>query len=409
MIEIGTMQVHDRAAIGTAREKVLGLIRAIHGSEILAIRAATAVSEMARRMLLLGGGSISLAIRGQGRDTALRLQFVAQSVGLGPEMLPRFFDRVAVSGASVQAELSLPMAEVALDAGLIERERARIASRSRSELMNDLRETNRQLEVYNESLEATVAERTAALQRANLQMQQDLDAGAEYVRGLIPPPVEGPISIAWRYVPSSNLGGDTIGYHWLDAEHLSMYLIDVTGHGLDSALLAVTVTNIIRSGTLPSVDMRRPEAVITALNEAFQSDAHGNKFFTIWYGVYQPRSRRLSWSSGGHHPAVLLSPSAEARLLPASGPLIGCGPGLEFPEDACDVPAGSRLLLFSDGVFELIRDSKLIWSFEGVVEYLAEWSDDRGVLLDKLLQHAQMLVGRDQLDDDFSVIEARFD
>ena len=70
------------------------------------------------------------------------------------------------------------------------------------------------------------------------------------MRALIPAPWAGPVAIDWRYVPSSNLGGDTIGYHWLDDDHLALYLIDVTGHGLDSALLAVTVTNVIRTRSL---------------------------------------------------------------------------------------------------------------------------------------------------------------
>lgn len=409
MIELGTMQIRDRTAVAAARTKVQGLVRALHGSEIIATRAATAVSEAARRMLLRGGGSIELSIATESEHAALRFRISGGAADADGHALPMCFTRVHAEGSFIVADLPLPLPHASLSAELIERERSRIASKSRSELMDELREKSRQLEDYSESLEATVAERTAELRAANEKMKQDLDAGAEYVRGLIPPPITGPVSVSWRYVPSSSLGGDTIGYHWLDAEHLSIYLIDVTGHGLDSALLAVTVTNMIRSGSLPAVDMRRPEAVVTALNETFLSDRHGNKYFTIWYGVFQPRTRRMTWSSGGHHPAVVLSPRSAPRLLPASGPLIGCGPGLEFPEEACDIEAGSRLLLFSDGVFELVRDDKLVWNFEGAVEFLSERSDNSGELMDVLLEHARSLRGQSQLDDDFSVIEMRFD
>jgi sigma-B regulation protein RsbU (phosphoserine phosphatase) len=64
-------------------------------------------------------------------------------------------------------------------------------------------------------------------------------------------------------------------------DHLALYLIDVTGHGLDSALLSVTVTNVIRAGALPGTDMKRPDQVLAKLNEAFQGQQHGNKYFTI--------------------------------------------------------------------------------------------------------------------------------
>ncbi len=102
--------------------------------------------------------------------------------------------------------------------------------------------------------------------------------------------------------PSSNLGGDSIGYHWIDDDHLALYLIDVMGHGLDSALLSVTITNVLRSGSLRGTDMRHPDQVLAKLNDAFPSARHGQKFFTAWYGVYKRSTRLLTWSGGGHHP-----------------------------------------------------------------------------------------------------------
>ena len=93
-----------------------------------------------------------------------------------------------------------------------------------------------------------------------------------------------------------------IGYHWVDSDHLAFYLIDVTGHGLDSALLSVTLTNIIRTGALSGAEMKQPAQVLAQLNEAFRGQEHGNKYFTIWYGVYQSTSRTLTWAGGGHHP-----------------------------------------------------------------------------------------------------------
>jgi sigma-B regulation protein RsbU (phosphoserine phosphatase) len=188
-----------------------------------------------------------------------------------------------------------------------------------------------------------------------------------------------------------------------------LYLIDVTGHGLDSALLAVTATNMIRSGTLPSVDMRRPEQVIAALNDAFPSEQHGGKYFTIWYGVFEPRTSRLTWSGAGHHPAVLQGMGApEPVLLPSSGPLIGCAPGLEFPAETCPVPASSRLLIFSDGVFELLRDDRIVWDLAGAIEFLSKQAARGESVLDALLAHVYQLRGCTRLEDDFSIIEALF-
>jgi serine phosphatase RsbU (regulator of sigma subunit) len=134
------------------------------------------------------------------------------------------------------------------------------------------------------------------------RMREDFAAGVKYVRDCIPPPMEGKVAVDWRYIPSSTLGGDTIGYHWIDDDHLALYLIDVTGHGLDSALLSVSISNVIRAGSLGGADMRRPDQVLAILNQSFQGQQHGQKFFTIWYGVYSPASRTLTFASGGHCP-----------------------------------------------------------------------------------------------------------
>jgi serine phosphatase RsbU (regulator of sigma subunit) len=414
IIDLGAMTLRDHASIGEVREKILGLVRSLSGADVLATRAATAVSEVARRCLNTAEPtaiSVSLADDELGLRLQLRLSANGSRVDVAPLRL--FFDRIASSESSagpvISAELVLPPLVRKIDQELIARERARIARKSRAELMEELRAKNRQLELYNESLEATVAERTAALRVANERMQQDLDAGAAYVRALIPPPMQGSVTINWKYVPSSNLGGDTIGYHWIDADHLAMYLIDVTGHGLDSALLAVTITNVIRSQSLPAVDMKRPDQVVAALNQAFQGAQHGLKYFTIWYGVYEPGTRRLTWTGGGHHPAVLLSPRAtSSKLLESGGPIVGCMEDMDFPAESCEVPAPARMLLFSDGIFEILRDDELVWNLSDAIAFMSQWSSRDESLTEALYDEVRERRGSIHLDDDFSIIEAFF-
>jgi predicted ATPase len=243
----------------------------------------------------------------------------------------------------------------------------------------------------------------------NERMRDDFAAGVEYVLSCIPPPMDGPVSIDWRYVPSSNLGGDSIGYHWIDDDHLALHLIDVMGHGLDSALLSVTITNVLRSGSLMGTDMRKPDQVLAKLNDAFPSSRHGQKFFTAWYGVYKRSSGSLTWSGGGHHPSILLAPGAlDPILLPSSGMMIGFMSDQEYPAKSCEVAAGARLLIFSDGVFEILRDGEPVWDMDACIEYLAKRSTCGGALMDELLAHVRTLHGSHELADDFSILEAYF-
>ncbi|PTY05063.1 hypothetical protein DB346_02310 [Verrucomicrobia bacterium LW23] len=249
------------------------------------------------------------------------------------------------------------------------------------------------------------------------KMRDEFAAGVKYVRECLPAPMTGPVAVDWRYIPSSTLGGDAIGYRWLTDVRLAIYLIDVTGHGLDSALLAVTITNVIRSGSLAGADLSRPEQVLAALNDAFQGSQHGYKFFTIWYGVYETSSRTLTWAGGGHHSSVILPPeplnAAEKRqplLLPSTGPLMGMMTGMTFTSSQVTVPRDARLFIFSDGVFEIRGiDSDTMWDIEGCIAYINQLDPGKGSAMDSLIAKARELRGSTQLEDDFSIIEARLE
>jgi serine phosphatase RsbU (regulator of sigma subunit) len=241
----------------------------------------------------------------------------------------------------------------------------------------------------------------------NERLQDDVAAGIKYVRDCIPPPMKGRVSVDWRYVPSSTLGGDILGYHWVDDEHLALYMIDVTGHGLDSALLAITITNVIRSGFLPGADLREPDQVLAALNQAFRGAQHGHRYYTIWYGVYHAAGRTLRYASGGHPAAVVIAPGdAQPLLLPATGTVMGILRHAQFPAQTSRIAAGARLFVFSDGVYEIRRDKCAVWDLSACISRLTALSRAEENPMDTLLAHVRELRGSHHLDDDFSIIEA---
>ena len=145
---------------------------------------------------------------------------------------------------------------------------------------------------------------TEALSRLN----EDLSDAADYVKTILPAPItEGPVRSNWEFIPSASLGGDAFGYHWLDKDNFAIYLLDVSGHGVGAALLSATITNILRSRALPRVDFCEPDQVLSALNKSFPGEENNDMFFTIWYGVYNKSKHYLTYSSGGHPPALLIS------------------------------------------------------------------------------------------------------
>lgn len=248
------------------------------------------------------------------------------------------------------------------------------------------------------------------LAQSRQQLAEQMEAGAKYMLSLLPAPVGAPLQVAWRYVPSADLGGDTFGYHWLDDEHFVIYLIDVTGHGLDSALLSVTIMNVLRSRSLANTDFRKPGEVMMALNDAFRMEDYGDKLFTMWYGVFHSPTRTLCWSGGGHPEALLFEGGSVTPVsLESQGPMMGMMDWPEFETGGHHVKSPLRLYVYSDGVHEIQRaEGGGEWPFEEFVEFLSTQADDgQGAVMDRLFEHARKLRGSDQLADDFSIIEVR--
>jgi len=263
-------------------------------------------------------------------------------------------------------------------------------------------------------------ERNAAFEelRASREtLAADIATAARYVRSLLPAPGRvGDLLVDWRFVPSARLGGDAFGYHALDADTVAIYLLDVCGHGVGAALLSVSALNAVRSEVLPSTDFHSPDSVLAALNRAFPMERHDEMFFTLWYGVYDRRTRTLKWAGGGHPPALLVAPASAghplaATALDSAGPLVGAVEGLEFPAAAIEVPPGSRLYLFSDGAFEIVTSAGTMWTFDAFRDFLTSGSTGGGpstAVLDGLLARTRELSGRNTLTDDLSIVAVDF-
>jgi len=268
-----------------------------------------------------------------------------------------------------------------------------------------------QLETANQEL--TRAHDELAASRADLQLthdrlQRELHDAERYVRAILPEPLAEPLAVDWRFVPSTELGGDSFGYHWIDDEHFAIYLIDVCGHGVGSALLSVAVADTLRSEALSNCDFRDPAQVLGALNLAYQMERHGELFSTVWYGVLRRDGKDagglLRYASAGHPPAILASGTA-ARALPAAGPCIGLSPAARYQQHECAVESPARLFVFSDGTYEIGRADGSMLQHADLVAHLSMPPAEGQSELDRLLDFAREAHGPGALEDDFTVIK----
>jgi phosphoserine phosphatase RsbU/P len=243
-------------------------------------------------------------------------------------------------------------------------------------------------------------------------LAEEVAQAARYVQSLLPEKLDGPVRADWRFVPSTQLGGDMFGYHWLDDDHFAVYLLDVSGHGVGSSLLAVSAANVLASQSLPRTDFRNPGQVLSRLNDVFQMEKQNGKYFTIFYGVYTRSTRSLSFSSAGHPPALLFTgtdpASAELQQLRALDPPVAMAGGLEFDTQMTPLGDHARLMLYSDGVFEIERPDGTMWKYAEFVRYVSAMPVEGEPTMDRLLSHVRQMREVPGLADDFSLVEIVF-
>jgi len=245
---------------------------------------------------------------------------------------------------------------------------------------------------------------------ASRELDRDLESARSYVHSLIPAPItEGPIRTEWVLLPSARLGGDVFGYHHLDVRTFAIFLLDVSGHGTGAAMHAVSVANILRRDASAGVDMRDPAKVAAYVNTLFQMKTHGGLYLTLWYGVYDLEARTLHYASAGHHPSYLVEEPREAAIpLKTRNIVIGATSDFEFESAWVAVPPGSRLYVFSDGVFEIETKDGKQWGLDDVLPLIVKPPVAGLSEPERLLRGVRGHARSPDFEDDFTVLVATF-
>ena len=177
-----------------------------------------------------------------------------------------------------------------------------------------------------------------------------------------------------------------------------------------AALHSVAILHALRRQGLPLIDFTRPDEVLSALNQAFPMEDNTGMYFTLWYGVYDPESRTLRWSSAGHPPA-LLYPASGGRGRPLAMESFPVGMMEDSTYRAAEVvtPPGSRLLLYSDGAFDFPTKTGQRFSHPELLDLLDAAQSAGHVEVRGIEQELRRRLAPPSFEDDFSLLLLDFD
>jgi phosphoserine phosphatase RsbU/P len=141
-------------------------------------------------------------------------------------------------------------------------------------------------------------------------------------------------------------------------------------------------------------------------------DEHGDKVFSIWYGVYDRVSGVIRFAAAGHPPALLISTTRdgapEANWLRGKGLWIGATAAETFEGGTAIVAEGAELFVFSDGLYELSTKEGPLIGLESFGQLLIDSHSAAGTDLGTVLSEVSRIHGSDQFEDDVSIVKIRF-
>lgn len=272
-----------------------------------------------------------------------------------------------------------------------------------------IRQLQLELQAVRQQLAAREQELTDALQSA-----------AHIQRSLIPrrPPTYHHLHFAWRFAPYKKVGGDLFNIAPLDEQTIMVYLIDVSGHGIASAMVSVAVHQSLSptTGRLlkqplnhpPYYRITSPHEVLAELDVEYPFERF-EEFFTITYLLINPHTGRVRYANAGHPLPLLMRRDGSMERLDHGGPLIGLNHRAESDEGEVQLQEGDRLFLYTDGLTEQIDSHGAPY---GEARLVANLHAQSGQALDcvcrEALQAQRTFAGETPPQDDITLIGIAF-
>jgi len=238
---------------------------------------------------------------------------------------------------------------------------------------------------------ATTERRLAQLNRELSERQrrldEDLEAAAGIQQSLLPQNLDQikDMRFAWRFESCEEIGGDIFNVNILDRDHLAGYVLDVAGHGVPAALVAVSVSQMLQLNSglplreddpdlSPGEGIVQPKEVLTLLDQQFPLDRFG-KFFTMVYLVFNLPTRRLTYCNAGHPQPILIHPDGALEFLDRGGTLVGLDGAVPYEQGEATLEYGDKLILYTDGVTEHQNSDREFFGEERFHHLLAGCTD----------------------------------
>lgn len=265
------------------------------------------------------------------------------------------------------------------------------------------------------ALTKELIDRNQELVQKQQYLDEDLKAAAAIQHSLLPPEqlTLPNLDIAWMCQSCDLVGGDIFNLIHIDEQHLAFYILDVSGHGVPSAMVTVSVSQFMHESNVHLKEKNdqgafSPVNMMRSLDNEFPFTRF-NKFFTMFYMVLNVQTGLLKYSSAGHPPAVLLHPTGKLEVLSKGGAVIGINEELQFEEGELILKKGDKVILYTDGIVEFQNHKEEFYGSARFYEMLESVKDQPvATIIVKINQSLQEFGNDAPIIDDISALALEY-
>ncbi|WP_413081160.1 PP2C family protein-serine/threonine phosphatase [Tritonibacter multivorans] len=263
-----------------------------------------------------------------------------------------------------------------------------------------------------------VSETLDELQSVYDAIDKDLMQARKIQESLVPELSKsfGSSSVSLLLKPCGHIGGDLVGMFSPGVNRLGFYSIDVSGHGITSAMMTARLGGYLSSTYFDQnvgmekkfnrfYALRPPEEVASLLNARLIADTGIEEYFTMAYCIADLRTGLVKMVQAGHPHPLLLRKDGSMEFIGQGGVPVGLVPDIGYSQEEFQMELGDRLLLYSDGFTEAHLEDGSMLDSEGLIELVKKCKPGQSgqEFLDDLYWNLTQVMGKDSgLEDDIS-------
>jgi sigma-B regulation protein RsbU (phosphoserine phosphatase) len=260
------------------------------------------------------------------------------------------------------------------------------------------------LETVVEERTRELAEKNAALEKAQAQLKAELEVARSLQLAILPSafPARPGCDAAARMIPATTMGGDFYDYIELPDGEIGLVIADVSGHGVPAAFFMAVARTNLRELAVHHID---PGECLAQTNDALCAQNPLDLFVTVFYCVLDPKTGALRYANGGHNPPYVRRAAGTVETLSGAGGLVlGAMPGVKFPTHTVQLLRGDRLVLYTDGVTEAFSPTEELYGAKRLVDEVhVHGGGTPGALVEHICQSVTHFAGTAPQSDDITL------